>query len=222
MEVDYFEVATSLSKYLLTKQRLQEVLLYMTLLSTSLRNLKRRGFHVDKILSQRKAEREAAEAQMREERLKAEERAAEVQASEAKIADWRKQVLSVFPDADPHYVEQALRSHSDAHVERTTNDMLSSNYPRRNKETSSAITQLPSDSSSAISTGSGGGRGGDSGAGFFSGFKNRFMQAGPSRVARSLTALARSSDPSQDGQQTLANMVKERSQQLVDQMRIVR
>ncbi|SPO26201.1 uncharacterized protein UTRI_02477 [Ustilago trichophora] len=46
------------------------------MLSTSLRNLKRRGFHVDKILSQRKAEREAAEANMREERHKAEERAA--------------------------------------------------------------------------------------------------------------------------------------------------
>ena len=175
MEVDFFEVATSLSKYLLTKQRLQEVLLYMTLLSTSLRNLKRRGFHVDKILSQRKAEREAAEAKLREERLKAEERAAEDKATEAKIADWRKQVLSVFPDADPHYVDQALRSHSDAHVERTTNDMLSSNYPRRSKETSSSVSQLINDSSSALTSGTGNN---NSGAGFFSGFRNKFLQAG--------------------------------------------
>ena len=174
MEVDFFEVATSLSKYLLTKQRLQEVLLYMTLLSTSLRNLKRRGFHVDKILSQRKAEREAAEVKLREERLKAEERAAEEKASEARLAEWRKQVLSVFPDADPHYVDQALRSHNDAHVERTTNDMLSTNYPRRSKETSSAISQTSTESSSAIGAGAAGNH--NAGSGFFSGFRNRFLQ----------------------------------------------
>ncbi|EST08526.1 Protein of unknown function DUF3684 [Kalmanozyma brasiliensis GHG001] len=177
MEVDFFEVATSLSKYLLTKQRLQEVLLYMTLLSTSLRNLKRRGFHVDKILSQRKAEREAAEAKMREDRLKAEERAAEEKATDAKLADWRKQVLSVFPDADPSYVDQALRSHSDAHVERTTNDMLSSNYPRRSKELPSTSNQLTNDFGAPSDLRAGGGNM-NAGTGFFSGFKNKFMQAG--------------------------------------------
>ena len=184
MEVDFFEVATSISKYLLTKQRLQEVLLYMTLLSTSLRNLKRRGFHVDKIQSQRKAEREAAEAKMRDERLRAEERAAEEKATEAKFTEWRKQVLSVFPDADPQYVDQALRSHSDAHVERTTNDMLSTNYLRRNKEMSSAISRIPDDASSAISAGGGGG--GGAGAGFFSGFRNKFLQAGAKQQRSSL------------------------------------
>ncbi|ETS61627.1 hypothetical protein PaG_04119 [Moesziomyces aphidis] len=181
MEVDFFEVANSLSKYLLTKQRLQEVLLYMTLLSTSLRNLKRRGFHVDKILSQRKAEREAAEARMREERLKAEERAAEDKATEDKMADWRKQVLSIFPDADPRYVDQALRSHSDAHVERTTNDMLSSNYPRRSKETSSVVSPAAAtadDESYGAGDVAAGGKGGAGAGGFLSGFRNRFMQAG--------------------------------------------
>ncbi|KAJ1020756.1 hypothetical protein NDA16_004147 [Ustilago loliicola] len=187
MEVDFFEVATSISKYLLTKQRLQEVLLYMTLLSTSLRNLKRRGFHVDKILSQRKAEREAAEAKMRDERLKAEEHAAEEKATEAKLAEWRKQVLSVFPDADPRYVDQALRSHNDAHVERTTNDMLSTNYPRRNKEASSAISRIPDDAPSAISAGGSSHNGGGSaGAGFFSGFRNKFLQAGAKQQRSSL------------------------------------
>lgn len=175
MEIDFFEVATSLSKYLLTKQRLQEVLLYMTLLSTSLRNLKRRGFHVDKILSQRKAEREAAEARMREERLKAEEWVAEEKASESKLADWRKQVLSIFPDAEPSYVDQALRSHSDAHVERTTNDMLSSNYPRKSKEASSAISQFTNHSSSTLTPSEGGA---NTGSGFFSGLRNKLLQAG--------------------------------------------
>lgn len=43
LEIDWFEVAMALNKFLLNRQRLQEVLLFMTLLSTSLRNLKRRG-----------------------------------------------------------------------------------------------------------------------------------------------------------------------------------
>ncbi len=181
----------------------------MTLLSTSLRNLKRRGFHVDKILSQRKAEREAAEAKMREERLEAEERAAEEKATDAKLADWRKQVLSVFPDADPHYVDQALRSHSDAHVERTTNDMLSSNYPRRSKETSSANTQLTNESAPPSDLRAGGG-----GAGFSPGSKTSFCRREPSSAVRSPTAPARSSDLGQDGQQ-----VQMRWQQRVDRTR---
>mgnify|MGYP000595519187 CR=1 FL=1 len=43
LEVDWFEVAFALSKHLLSRQRLPDVLLYMNVLSTSLRNLKRRG-----------------------------------------------------------------------------------------------------------------------------------------------------------------------------------
>ncbi len=43
MEVDWFEVAFALTKHLLTRQKLPDVLLYMNVLSTSLRNLKRRG-----------------------------------------------------------------------------------------------------------------------------------------------------------------------------------
>ena len=43
----------------------------MTILSTSLKNLARRGFNVERILSARKAEREAADERMRQERAQA-------------------------------------------------------------------------------------------------------------------------------------------------------
>lgn len=41
------------------------------LLHNRLKNLKRRGFNVDRIMNARKAEREAADQRMREERLQA-------------------------------------------------------------------------------------------------------------------------------------------------------
>lgn len=130
LETDWFEVAMALSKHLLTRQRLQEVLLYMTLLSTSLRNLKRRGFHVDKILSQRKADRELAERQIRETRARAALEEAQ-RPNESQIQQWTKDILAVFPDADPKHVEMLLReSKSGDHVVNATNAMLEKPYPR--------------------------------------------------------------------------------------------
>ncbi|EPQ29355.1 uncharacterized protein PFL1_03110 [Pseudozyma flocculosa PF-1] len=202
MEVDYFEVAMALNKFLLTRQRLQEVLLFMTLLSTSLRNLKRRGFHVDKILQQRKADREAAETQLREQRMQAELAATQAKAVEAEMAGFRKQVLSVFPDADPAYVDRLLRSQKELHVERTMDDMLQNSYPRRTKTDSWTSKEVgaplsPSPSSSSI------GppalqqpqlRAGGGGGGLFSGFKSRFMQSAgskPSSLADGTSSIER-------------------------------
>ena len=134
LETDWFEVALSLSKHLLTRQRLQEVLLYMTLLSTSLRNLKRRGFHVDKILSQRKVDRELAEQRAREERARLQVEEAQ-RPKEAEIQQWTRDILAVFPDADPTHVERLLReSRGGDHVVNATNAMLEKPYPKAPKK----------------------------------------------------------------------------------------
>ena len=217
MELDFFEMAMALNKHLLTRQRLQEVLLFMTLLSTSLRNLKRRGFHVDKILQQRKADREAAEARMREERMQAELEKAK-QPSEADYDRWRKQVLGVFPDADPAHVDRALRAHDDAQVERTTNDMLQNSYPRigGSKEKAGAGAMVPppppppqsqlqsqsqSQSLSQSQPPSASVRSGLGSSGLFSGWKSRFMQAGkgPSSLADGTSSIERERGPSLPG-----------------------
>ncbi|KAN0064579.1 hypothetical protein ACQY0O_002207 [Thecaphora frezii] len=195
MEVDYFEVAMTLNKFLLTRQRLQEVLLFMTLLSTSLRNLKRRGFHVDKILQQRKADREAAETRMREERMEAELAATQARALEAELANYQKQVLSVFPDADPEYVAKLLRLQSELHVERTTEHMLQSSYPRRTKADAWNTKELEAAQplSGAASTSQQNARAGG-GGGLFSGFKSRFLQSSsskPSSLAQGTSSIER-------------------------------
>lgn len=66
--LDFYEVAAALTGHILNKQRIHDTLLFMTLLQTSLRDLKRRGFNVDRIMNARKAEQAALEQKMREER----------------------------------------------------------------------------------------------------------------------------------------------------------
>lgn len=71
-DLDYYEVAAALTRLILAKQKIHDTLLFMTLLQTSLRDLKRRGFNVDKIMNARKAEQEALEQKERDARLEAE------------------------------------------------------------------------------------------------------------------------------------------------------
>ncbi|KAF9644423.1 hypothetical protein BDM02DRAFT_3272450 [Thelephora ganbajun] len=66
-QVDMYEVATSLCRLLFDTHRVSDALLFTTILSMDLRALRRRGYNVDRILKQQKAEREAiAEALAKE------------------------------------------------------------------------------------------------------------------------------------------------------------
>ncbi|KDN42420.1 hypothetical protein K437DRAFT_257910 [Tilletiaria anomala UBC 951] len=129
-EIDWFEVAFSLTRHLVARQHLQEVLLYMTLLSTSLRNLKRRGFHVDKILQQRKADREAEEGKMREAKQH-EELARLAEPTEKDYRKWTGELTSMFPDAEPAHLDAILRAQKDSHLQNATNTLLNTPYPRK-------------------------------------------------------------------------------------------
>ncbi|KAK0212970.1 hypothetical protein DFS33DRAFT_1285718 [Desarmillaria ectypa] len=57
----YYEVATSLNRLLFESPKANDALLFMTILSTPLRELKRRGYNVDRILKQQQAERQASQ-----------------------------------------------------------------------------------------------------------------------------------------------------------------
>ncbi|PBK91347.1 hypothetical protein ARMGADRAFT_1013798 [Armillaria gallica] len=57
----YYEVATSLNRLLFESPKANDALLFMTILSTPLRELKRRGYNVDRILRQQQAERQATQ-----------------------------------------------------------------------------------------------------------------------------------------------------------------
>lgn len=120
LDVDWFEVALALSKFLLSKQPLQEVLLYMTVLSTPLRSLKRKGFHVDKMLAQ---QRPVADAPIR----------APAAPPEPNWAAYTAELLQMFPEAEPAYVERLLRSFASEHVERASDVLLRNEYPRRTR-----------------------------------------------------------------------------------------
>lgn len=117
LDVDWFEVALALTKFLLTKQHLQEVLLLMTVLSTPLRSLKRKGFNVDKMLAQ---QRPAPSAPVKEEAL-------DVQACVAEL-------LQMFPAADPAYLAKLVQSFPSEHMERASEVLLENKYPRRHVE----------------------------------------------------------------------------------------
>ncbi|WFD04595.1 hypothetical protein MOBT1_003308 [Malassezia obtusa] len=118
LDVDWFEVALALNKFLLTKQHLQEVLLFMTVLSTPLRSLKRKGFHVDKMLAQ---QRPAPDAPIR----------AEPPPPPPDLDALTAEVLQMFPEAEPTYVAELLRSFASEHVERASDVLLRGEYPRR-------------------------------------------------------------------------------------------
>ncbi|KAJ7594698.1 hypothetical protein C8J56DRAFT_927422 [Mycena floridula] len=62
-QVDMYEVATSLNRLLFQSPKANDALLFMTILSTDLKSLKRRGYNVDRILRQQKTDREAALAE---------------------------------------------------------------------------------------------------------------------------------------------------------------
>ncbi|KAG9042649.1 hypothetical protein FS837_010600 [Tulasnella sp. UAMH 9824] len=62
-EVDMFEVAYSICRVLLKKPKVDDSLLFMTILSTSLRALRRRGFNVDRVLHQQRVQRDLPQDQ---------------------------------------------------------------------------------------------------------------------------------------------------------------
>ncbi|KZT11459.1 uncharacterized protein LAESUDRAFT_720694 [Laetiporus sulphureus 93-53] len=58
--VDLYEVATSMCRFIFDSPKPNDALLFMTILSTDLKALKRRGYNVDRILRQQKAQRETS------------------------------------------------------------------------------------------------------------------------------------------------------------------
>ncbi|GAA6047852.1 hypothetical protein JCM3770_004674 [Rhodotorula araucariae] len=130
-EVDFFEVAVNLCKNLLNKMRSNDALLLFTILQTTLKNLKRRGFNVDRIMNARKAEREAADQRMREERLQAQLKAQSALSPE-KLSAAVRELSSMFPDADPDFLRTLLQTQAAPHLENAANQLLStSQYPKR-------------------------------------------------------------------------------------------
>ncbi|KAI8616956.1 hypothetical protein BC830DRAFT_1115804 [Chytriomyces sp. MP71] len=86
IEVDYFDVAQAIGKVIFKKCRLNDSLLLSSLLSTSLMNLKRKGFPVDRILNLQEGKLKAAMAKKQQEEAAQAEAARKQRDESAKAA----------------------------------------------------------------------------------------------------------------------------------------
>ncbi|KAF9280093.1 hypothetical protein BGZ68_007509 [Mortierella alpina] len=133
-DMDYFDIADVLAKLLLRQKKLNDSIWWSNLLFTSLVNLKRKGFQVDRILNAKRAERARVEAA-----AKADAAAAATQAAASgklgpkQTAEYLAQLKEVFPDCDPAFLMEALGKETQDHVQRVTMKLLDSGYPRINK-----------------------------------------------------------------------------------------
>ncbi|KAK9702383.1 hypothetical protein K7432_011269 [Basidiobolus ranarum] len=132
-EIDFFDVADTLAKLVLKKKSLNDSFLWSSLLSTSLINLKRKGFPVDRILNAKKAEIARIEAA---EKVSAAAAAAALAASKLsakQTEEYLSQLKELFPDCEPGYLANALSEESEDHVQRVTEKLLESGYPKIQK-----------------------------------------------------------------------------------------
>jgi len=157
---------SALGKLLFRKTRLNDALLLSTLLSTSLTNLKRKGYPVDRILritaaklkeatpSKEYLEEQKMEAARREDlKLKQSKSIDNINSlsksgsnqnmtDTAILQGYVEQLQSLFPDADPEYLKRLVEAEGSDHVTNASNKVLDDpNYPRF---TSSNVPNPPS------------------------------------------------------------------------------
>ncbi|KAG0368111.1 hypothetical protein BGZ54_002634 [Gamsiella multidivaricata] len=130
-DMDYFDIADALAKLLLKKKKLNDSIWWSNLLFTSLLNLKRKGFQVDRILNAKRAEKARIEAAAKA------DAAAALQAEASRLgprqlAEYLAQLKEVFPDCDPAFLADAISKETQDHVQRVTMKLLDSGYPRIN------------------------------------------------------------------------------------------
>ncbi|KAI9105922.1 hypothetical protein DFS34DRAFT_601439 [Phlyctochytrium arcticum] len=131
-DYDYFDIARSIGHIILRNCRLKDSLLLSTLLSTSVQNLRRKGFPVDRIL--KLTDNRLRNAQIVKEQKQATAvpepntrnvsdgsqrtlSADDVDASQPSLVDDKiqrevDQLLAIFPDADPAFLQRELQQAS--------------------------------------------------------------------------------------------------------------
>ncbi|KAI1317537.1 hypothetical protein EDD11_008231 [Mortierella claussenii] len=128
-DMDYFDIADALAKLLLKKKKLNDSIWWSNLLFTSLLNLKRKGFQVDRILNAKKAEKARIEAAAKADAAATAQAAARAPGPK-QMAEYLNQLKEVFPDCDPAFLMNALSKETQDHVQRVTMKLLDSGYPR--------------------------------------------------------------------------------------------
>lgn len=148
-EPDWFEVASTLTKHILVRQRVNDALLFMTLLSTTLKTLQRRGFDTSRILSARKREQQVqAEKQRQAELSRDLEKSHKVRQDQ--VAKDTAKLKEMFPDADSEHLHSLIKGNDPDEVQRAAESMMSGSYPREPQQPPSPM--LPAQQQQRTST----------------------------------------------------------------------
>ncbi|KAI8924001.1 hypothetical protein BC831DRAFT_428325 [Entophlyctis helioformis] len=167
-DYDYFDVASAIGKIILKQPRLNDSLLLSTLLSTSLENLNRKGFPVDRILNLRASKLKASTANAVLEREQASspgpsgglQRSGSTLSQQSASAGSQstlaaagnrsqeppatanspetKELQSMFPDADPAFIQKQIGIMGPERLQDIANSMIESGYPKGSSKTSGA------------------------------------------------------------------------------------
>ncbi|KAJ3193124.1 hypothetical protein HK101_005381 [Irineochytrium annulatum] len=158
-EIDYFDVASALGRVIFRQCRLNDALLLSTLLQTSLVNLKRKGFPVDRVLRLQKGKLEAAIAHREAERHREEERQREaerkaesnvalnqgpetsrppvppkaINAPAPAVLSIMQNIAMMFPDIEPGFLRSLVESEKGSGeqiIAKIANRLIEEDYPK--------------------------------------------------------------------------------------------
>ncbi|KAI8803502.1 hypothetical protein BJ742DRAFT_828538 [Cladochytrium replicatum] len=146
-EYDYFDVASALAKLIFRKARLTASLLLSTLLSTSLENLKRKGYPVDRILNLTANKLKEAALLKEQQRIKQQkELQIQLEAQKMKEAQQKPEEPSRAPDVKQSEAHAPVAASSASTLTETA-----SSITQKQKENSiNAVQSLPKDAQSIV------------------------------------------------------------------------
>lgn len=138
---DWFEVATSLCRFVLKKQKPNDSLVLTSLLSSPLQLLQRRGYDTSRILRSRKEERQRQLQAQRDAGLQA-ELSKPPPPSDEQINSWTEKLLLDFPQANHELVKRLLQAQSTNHFD-AVRAQLEKGYKRSNVSAPTTSAQAP-------------------------------------------------------------------------------
>ncbi|KAI8369380.1 uncharacterized protein BYT42DRAFT_617411 [Radiomyces spectabilis] len=123
-EIDFYDVANALCSFLFTRVRFNDAIVVERYLTASLNSLRRKGVPVDRILNIRKT------AQYSSNLPEEPSEPLPSTLTSQQLKRYTQQVLDVFGDCRPDYIQQLLLQERENHVERVIEKLLQEDYPR--------------------------------------------------------------------------------------------
>jgi hypothetical protein len=127
-DLDFFEVASSLCKFLLARQRVNDSLFFLTILTTPLKTLQRRGFDTTRILKARDAERARVDQQQRDAEVQQQIEAVSRQQAASGL---EKQLKEMFPNVAPEALRSVVNNMKQPSLEGAVQEVLEHQAPPR-------------------------------------------------------------------------------------------